>query len=82
MAALSTIACQDSMTCRNRSRLLSWRVAAVQGPTAPRVWEKEGILAVAPAVVNAVHNAVATRLQAVPLVSEMVWKEINKIKSI
>jgi CO/xanthine dehydrogenase Mo-binding subunit len=41
-----------------------------------------GILAVAPAVANAVHNAIATRLQAVPLIPEMVWKGINKIKAV
>jgi CO/xanthine dehydrogenase Mo-binding subunit len=52
------------------------------GPYGAKGMGEGGILAVAPAVANAVHNAIATRLQAVPLVSEMVWKAINKIKSI
>jgi CO/xanthine dehydrogenase Mo-binding subunit len=49
------------------------------GPYGAKGMGEGGILAVAPAVANAVHNAVATRLQAVPLISEMVWKAINKV---
>jgi CO/xanthine dehydrogenase Mo-binding subunit len=37
-----------------------------------------GILAVAPAVCNAVENAVGVRMQSVPLTPEKVWKAINK----
>jgi CO/xanthine dehydrogenase Mo-binding subunit len=39
-----------------------------------------GILAVAPAVCNAVYNATATRMRAVPLIPEMVWKGTNQHK--
>jgi CO/xanthine dehydrogenase Mo-binding subunit len=35
---------------------------------------------VAPAVANAVHNAIAVRMQAVPLIPEMVWRGINNQK--
>jgi CO/xanthine dehydrogenase Mo-binding subunit len=37
---------------------------------------------VAPAVANAVHNAIATRIRAVPLIPEMVWKGINKVNRV
>ena len=49
------------------------------GPYGAKGMGEGGILAVAPAVANAVHNAVATRVQTVPLISEMVWKAINKV---
>jgi CO/xanthine dehydrogenase Mo-binding subunit len=49
------------------------------GPYGAKGMGEGGILAVAPAVANAVHNAVATRLQAVPLISEIVWKAIHRI---
>ena len=48
------------------------------GPYGAKGMGEGGILAVAPAVVNAVRRAVATRLQTVPLTSEMVWEEIRK----
>jgi CO/xanthine dehydrogenase Mo-binding subunit len=48
------------------------------GPYGAKGMGEGGILAVAPAVANAVHNAIATRLQAVPLTSEMVWKAIPR----
>jgi CO/xanthine dehydrogenase Mo-binding subunit len=49
------------------------------GPYGAKGMGEGGILAVAPAVGNAVHNAIATRLQAVPLISEMVWKAIHRV---
>jgi len=49
------------------------------GPYGAKGMGEGGILAVAPAVANAVHNAIATRMQAVPLIPEMVWKGINKV---
>jgi CO/xanthine dehydrogenase Mo-binding subunit len=52
------------------------------GPYGAKGMGEGGILAVAPAVANAVHNAVATRLQAVPLISEMVWSAINKVNRV
>jgi CO/xanthine dehydrogenase Mo-binding subunit len=48
------------------------------GPYGAKGMGEGGILAVAPAVANAVNNAVAKRFQAVPLISEVVWKAINK----
>ena len=50
------------------------------GPYGAKGMGEGGILAVAPAVANAVHNAIAVRMQAVPLISEMVWKGINNQK--
>ena len=41
------------------------------GPYGAKGMGEGGILAVAPAVANAVHNAIAVRMQAVPLISEM-----------
>jgi CO/xanthine dehydrogenase Mo-binding subunit len=52
------------------------------GPYGAKGMGEGGILAVAPAVANAVHNAVATRLQAVPLISELVWNAINKVNRV
>ena len=52
------------------------------GPYGAKGMGEGGILAVAPAVANAVHNAIGTRIQAVPLIPEVVWKEIIKIKSV
>lgn len=52
------------------------------GPYGAKGMGEGGILAVAPAVANAVHNAITVRMQAVPLIPEMVWKGINKIKSV
>jgi CO/xanthine dehydrogenase Mo-binding subunit len=52
------------------------------GPYGAKGMGEGGILAVAPAVANAVHNAIATRMQAVPLIPEMVWKGISKIRSV
>jgi CO/xanthine dehydrogenase Mo-binding subunit len=52
------------------------------GPYGAKGMGEGGILAVAPAVANAVHNAITTRIQAVPLIPEMVWNGINKIKSV
>jgi CO/xanthine dehydrogenase Mo-binding subunit len=49
------------------------------GPYGAKGMGEGGILAVAPAVANAVNNAVAKRFQAVPLISEVVWKAINKV---
>ena len=51
------------------------------GPYGAKGMGEGGILAVAPAVANAVHNAIAVRMQAVPLIPEMVWKGINNQKS-
>jgi CO/xanthine dehydrogenase Mo-binding subunit len=49
------------------------------GPYGSKGMGEGGILAVAPAVANAVHDAIATRVQAVPLISEMVWKAIRGV---
>jgi CO/xanthine dehydrogenase Mo-binding subunit len=48
------------------------------GPYGAKGMGEGGILAVAPAVVNAVRNAVGRSIHGVPLISEVVWKEINK----
>jgi CO/xanthine dehydrogenase Mo-binding subunit len=48
------------------------------GPYGAKGMGEGGILAVAPAVANAVHNAIGTRIRGVPLIPEIVWKRINK----
>jgi CO/xanthine dehydrogenase Mo-binding subunit len=50
------------------------------GPFGAKGMGEGGILAVAPAVTNAVHNAVAARIQTVPLVPELVWHAMNRLK--
>ncbi|HEY7221069.1 MAG TPA: xanthine dehydrogenase family protein molybdopterin-binding subunit [Candidatus Binatia bacterium] len=52
------------------------------GPYGAKGMGEGGILAVAPAIANALCNAVGTRIQAVPLIPEKVWRGINKIKSV
>lgn len=44
------------------------------GPYGAKGMGEGGILAVAPAVCNAVHNAIGVRIQEVPLKGERVWK--------
>jgi CO/xanthine dehydrogenase Mo-binding subunit len=51
------------------------------GPYGAKGMGEGGILAVAPAIANAVRNAVGTRIQGVPLTPEVVWKGMNKITS-
>jgi CO/xanthine dehydrogenase Mo-binding subunit len=48
------------------------------GPYGAKGMGEGGILAVAPAVCNAVENAVGVRMQSVPLTPEKVWRAINK----
>jgi CO/xanthine dehydrogenase Mo-binding subunit len=48
------------------------------GPYGAKGMGEGGILAVAPAICNAVHNAVATRMHAVPLIPELVWKMMKR----
>jgi CO/xanthine dehydrogenase Mo-binding subunit len=50
------------------------------GPYGAKGMGEGGILAVAPAVVNAVRNAIGTRIHGVPLLPEAVWKGINRVK--
>ncbi|MGH7767882.1 MAG: xanthine dehydrogenase family protein molybdopterin-binding subunit, partial [Candidatus Binatia bacterium] len=50
------------------------------GPYGAKGMGEGGILAVAPAVCNAVENAVGVRMQSVPLTPEKVWRAINKQK--
>jgi len=50
------------------------------GPYGAKGMGEGGILPVAPAVCNAVHDAIGRRMQAVPLTPEIVWKGINKVK--
>ena len=52
------------------------------GPYGAKGMGEGGILAVAPAVANAVHNAIARRLQRVPLIPEMVWNAMNTVKGL
>jgi len=52
------------------------------GPYGAKGMGEGGILAVAPAVGNAVHNAIARRLQRVPLIPEMVWNAMNTVKGL
>ncbi|MEK7783185.1 MAG: xanthine dehydrogenase family protein molybdopterin-binding subunit [Candidatus Binatota bacterium] len=52
------------------------------GPYGAKGMGEGGILAVAPAVCNAVYNAIGTRMQTVPLTPEVVWRAINKVKGI
>ncbi len=52
------------------------------GPYGAKGMGEGGILAVAPAVCNAVQDAVGIRMQSVPLTPEMVWRAINKVKGI
>ena len=47
------------------------------GPYGAKGMGEGGILAVAPAVCNAVHNAIGVRLNGVPLKSENVWRAIK-----
>lgn len=48
------------------------------GPYGAKGMGEGGILAVAPAVCNAVESAVGVRMQSVPLTPEKVWRAINK----
>ncbi|HEU4342352.1 MAG TPA: molybdopterin cofactor-binding domain-containing protein, partial [Candidatus Binatia bacterium] len=48
------------------------------GPYGAKGMGEGGILAVAPAVCNAVRNAVGTRIHAVPLIPETVWQAMKK----
>jgi CO/xanthine dehydrogenase Mo-binding subunit len=48
------------------------------GPYGAKGMGEGGILAVAPAVSNAVHNAIATRMQAAPMTPERIWHAMNK----
>ncbi len=48
------------------------------GPYGAKGIGEAGILAVAPAVCNAVYNAVGVRIQEVPLKGESVWKVMSK----
>ena len=50
------------------------------GPYGAKGMGEGGILAVAPAVCNAVYNAVGIRMQAVPLTPEVVWRAIKRLK--
>jgi CO/xanthine dehydrogenase Mo-binding subunit len=52
------------------------------GPYGAKGMGEGGILAVAPAVGNAVRNAIGTRIQTVPLIPEVVWKGINKVNRV
>ncbi|HEY2986548.1 MAG TPA: xanthine dehydrogenase family protein molybdopterin-binding subunit [Candidatus Binatia bacterium] len=51
------------------------------GPYGAKGMGEGGILAVAPAICNAVENAVGVRIQSVPLTPEKVWRELKKVKS-
>jgi CO/xanthine dehydrogenase Mo-binding subunit len=50
------------------------------GPYGAKGMGEGGILAVAPAVCNAVHNAIGARLHSVPLKTETVWRVITESK--
>jgi CO/xanthine dehydrogenase Mo-binding subunit len=50
------------------------------GPYGAKGMGEGGILAVAPAVCNAVENAVGLRMQSVPLTPEKVWRALRKQK--
>jgi CO/xanthine dehydrogenase Mo-binding subunit len=50
------------------------------GPYGAKGMGEGGILAVAPAICNAVYDAIGTRMQAVPLTPEIIWKGINHSK--
>jgi CO/xanthine dehydrogenase Mo-binding subunit len=51
------------------------------GPYGAKGMGEGGILAVAPAISNAVYNAVGTRIQAVPLTPELVRNAMIALKS-
>jgi CO/xanthine dehydrogenase Mo-binding subunit len=50
------------------------------GPYGAKGMGEGGILAVAPAVCNAVEDAVGVRMQSVPLTPEKVWRAIKGLK--
>jgi CO/xanthine dehydrogenase Mo-binding subunit len=50
------------------------------GPYGAKGMGEGGILAVAPAVGNAVFAALGTRLHSVPLTPEMIWKAVQQFK--
>jgi CO/xanthine dehydrogenase Mo-binding subunit len=49
------------------------------GPYGAKGMGEGGILAVAPAICNAVEDAVGIRMQSVPLTPEKVWRAIKKV---
>ena len=52
------------------------------GPYGAKGMGEGGILAVAAAVCNAVYNAIGVRLTRVPLISESVWKALQRDKGL
>jgi CO/xanthine dehydrogenase Mo-binding subunit len=52
------------------------------GPYGAKGMGEGGILAVAPAVCNAVEDAVGIRMQSVPLKPEDVWREMKRVKAV
>jgi CO/xanthine dehydrogenase Mo-binding subunit len=52
------------------------------GPHGAKGMGEGGILAVAPAICNAVEDAVGIRMQSVPLAPEKVWRAIQKVKEL